>query len=238
MRARILIAEDEFAIREALIFALKSEDFSVVTATDSEQAVLLFPLGDFDLVILDAVMPWLSGYDVCRLIRERDARVPVLFLTAEGEEVDKVPGLKIGADDYMTKPFDLRELQARVNTLLRRARAADADGTDAANALPEVFAFGAAVIDRKQFTATLDGAEAALTVRELKLLEVLASHPNEVLTWDVLLNAVWGVAYSGTTRTLDQYIARLRKKVERRPDEPEVILTAHGIGYRYESATK
>jgi DNA-binding response OmpR family regulator len=125
-----------------------------------------------------------------------------------------------------------------VDALLRRARAADADGTDAANALPEVFAFGAAVIDRKQFTATLDGAKAALTVRELKLLEVLASHPNEVLTRDALLNAVWGVAYSGTTRTLDQHIAQLRKKVERRPDEPEVILTAHGIGYRYESATK
>ncbi|MDR2862724.1 MAG: response regulator transcription factor [Puniceicoccales bacterium] len=236
MRARILIAEDDTNIRLGLMATLESEGLTVVAAADGAQALKLFAQEKFDLVILDVMMPKQSGYDVCRSIRQRDARVPVLFLTAKSEEIDKVLGLKLGADDYMTKPFGVLELLARVDALLRRARVSDADGTDAAGALPEVFAFGGAVIDRKRFTATLDGAKTALTVRELKLLEVLAAHPNTVLTRDALLNAAWGVAYSGTTRTLDQHVAQLRKKVERRPDAPEVILTAHGIGYRYEAA--
>jgi DNA-binding response OmpR family regulator len=233
MRARILIAEDDTNIRLGLMATLESEGISVTAASNGTQALKLFAQEKFDLVILDVMMPGQSGYDVCRGIRQRDAHVPVLFLSAKSEEIDKVLGLKLGADDYMTKPFGVLELLARVDALLRRSRISDSAADTAASALPEVFAFGHAVINRKQFTATLDGVETSLTVRELKLLEVLATHPNTVLTRDALLNAAWGVDYSGTTRTLDQHIAQLRKKVEHRPDTPEAILTAHGIGYRY-----
>jgi DNA-binding response OmpR family regulator len=183
-------------------------------------------------VILDVMMPKASGYDVCRELRGRGARTPVLFLTAKGEEIDKVVGLKLGADDYVTKPFGVHELLARVEALLRRARGAnDAKATD----LPPVFRLGAAEIDRNKFTAKLAGRASELTARELKLAEVFAAHPGEVLTRDALLNTVWGVDYFGTTRTLDQHVAQLRKKIETTPDTPAVIATVHGVGYRYDA---
>jgi len=231
MNARILLAEDDANIRAGLVATLEGEGHAVVAASDGAQALRLFPQEKFDLVILDVMMPRTSGYDVCRELRARGATVPILFLTAKGEEIDKVVGLKLGADDYVTKPFGLRELLARVEALLRRARtgAGPAGGAD----LAPVFAFGAAAIDRRKFTATRPGrAPVALTARELKLLEVFAAHPGEVLTRDALLNAVWGVGYFGTTRTLDQHVAQLRKKVEADPEAPAAIVTVHGVGYR------
>ncbi len=244
MKAKILIAEDDANIRLGLMTTLESEGHDVTAASDGAQALKLYPQSKYDLVILDIMMPRMSGYDVCKEIRAKDARVPVLFLSAKGEEIDKVVGLKLGADDYMTKPFGVHELIARVEALLRRARigakadalAAGSGGSGGAGAqLPATFKLGRAVIDRKKFTVTLDGAGDTLTSRELRLAEVLASRPGEVLTRDTLLNAVWGVDYYGTTRTLDQHIAQLRKKIERRPDAPEAIITVHGIGYRYEA---
>ncbi|MDR1283735.1 MAG: response regulator transcription factor [Opitutaceae bacterium] len=239
MIARILIAEDDPNIRQGLAATLESEGYDVTAASDGAQALVLYPQKKYDLVVLDIMMPGASGYDVCRELRARDARVPVLFLTAKGEEIDKVSALKLGADDYVTKPFGVHELLARVEALLRRARlaAAGAPGNVRipASGLPPVFTLGEARIDRNRLTATLpDHEPSALTARELKLAEVFAAHPGAVLTRDALLNAVWGVSYFGTTRTLDQHVAQLRKKIEQKPDTPRTLVTVHGIGYRHD----
>jgi DNA-binding response OmpR family regulator len=231
MKARILIAEDDANIRQGLIATLESEGYGVTPASDGAQALRLFPQQKFDLVMLDVMMPKASGYDVCRELRAQGARVPVLFLTAKGEEIDKVVGLKLGADDYVTKPFGVHELLARVEALLRRGRGSDHPAGKAAP--PPTFMLGAATIDRRKFTATVAGKATALTARELKLAEVFAAHPGEVLTRDALLNAVWGIDYFGTTRTLDQHVAQLRKKIAG-AGAAEPIATVHGVGYRYE----
>lgn len=234
MIAKILIAEDEANIRQGLIATLESEGYAVTAAADGAQALRVFAQEKFDLVVLDVMMPKASGYDVCRELRARGARVPVLFLTAKGEEIDKVVGLKLGADDYVTKPFGIHELIARVEALLRRSRVGMAESAGGA-AVKAVFTLGAAAIDRRKFSATVGGQSTALTARELKLAEVFASHPGEVLTRDALLNAVWGVDYFGTTRTLDQHVAQLRKKIEAQADAPVAIVTVHGVGYRYDA---
>ena len=234
MKAHILIAEDDRSIRDGLRATLESEGCTVTTAGNGTQALALFPQEKYDLVILDVMMPRASGYDVCRELRAGGARVPVLFLTAKGEEIDKVVGLKLGADDYVTKPFGVRELLARVEALLRRGR--DGGATEAsADASTATFRLGAVAIDRRKFTATVAGRTAALTARELQLLEVFAARRGEVLTRDALLTAVWGTGYFGTTRTLDQHIAQLRKKIEADPEKPAVLMTVHGVGYRCEA---
>jgi DNA-binding response OmpR family regulator len=234
MIAKILIAEDEANIRQGLIATLESEGYGVTAAADGAQALRLFAQEKFDLVVLDVMMPKTSGYDVCRELRARGSRIPVLFLTAKGEEIDKVVGLKLGADDYVTKPFGIHELIARVEALLRRSRTGLRE-TAAESAATAVFKLGAALIDRRKFSATVNGHSTALTARELKLAEVFAGHPGEVLTRDALLNEVWGVDYFGTTRTLDQHVAQLRKKIEGAADSPPAIVTVHGVGYRYDA---
>jgi DNA-binding response OmpR family regulator len=233
MKARILIAEDDPNIRLGLVATLESDGYEVVAASDGAQALRIFPQEKFDLVLLDIMMPKASGYDVCREVRARGSRVPVLFLTAKGEEIDKVVGLKLGADDYVTKPFGVHELLARVEALLRRARGNGAE--IAAPSLPPTFQLGAASIDRRKFTATTGKRGVPLTARELKLAEVFAAHPGEVLTRDELLNTVWGIDYFGTTRTLDQHIAQLRKKIGGDGEADSPIVTVHGIGYRYDA---
>jgi DNA-binding response OmpR family regulator len=233
MKAKILIAEDDANIRLGLVATLESEGYAVTAASDGAQALKLYPQDKFELVVLDIMMPKISGYDVCRELRAQGARVPVLFLTAKGEEIDKVVGLKLGGDDYVTKPFGVHELLARVEALLRRGRVGAGGG---APDLPPSFPFGAAVIDRRKFAATAGGSVTALTARELKLAEVFAAHPGQVLTRDALLNAVWGVGYFGTTRTLDQHVAQLRRKVAGRGGA-DPIVTVHGVGYRYEATS-
>lgn len=234
MKARILIAEDDANIRLGLAATLESEGYDVVAASDGAQALKLYPQGKYDLVVLDVMMPKASGYDVCRELRAQGATAPILFLTAKGEEVDKVVGLKLGADDYVTKPFGVSELLARVEALLRRARIASAGAAgEGGGAAGPVFRLGEAEIDRRTFSARRPGGEpVALTAREMKLAEALAAHAGETLTRDQLLNAVWGVGYFGTTRTLDQHVAQLRKKIEADPEAPRAILTVHGVGYR------
>src|SRR4051812_22561047 len=192
MKAKVLIAEDDANIRLGLVATLESEGYAVTAAGDGAQALKLFPQEKFDLVLLDIMMPKASGYDVCRELRARGTRVPVLFLTAKGEEIDKVVGLKLGADDYVTKPFGVHELLARVEALLRRSRTSTSPG-ESGEALPPTFTFGEATMDRRKFTATVAGRATALTARELKLAEVFAAHAGNVLTRDALLNAVWGV---------------------------------------------
>lgn len=229
----ILIAEDDLNLRQGLADLLIDEGYRVETAADGLEALQLFEEKQPALVLLDVMMPELSGYDVCRKIRHRDPSVPILMLTAKNEEIDKVVGLELGADDYMTKPFGLHELRARIKALLRRSR----HGDTVPGSLPEEFFFGEVLINRKRLEAVLDRNAYRLTLRELALLDLFHQHPGEVLSRDFLLNQAWGIDYQGTTRTLDQHIAQLRKKVERHPETPAVILTAHGIGYQYVGPT-
>ncbi len=229
-RRNILVAEDDAPIRDGLSDALESEGYGVTAVRDGKAALGHWRQGGFDLILLDVMMPEVSGYDVCREIRKKDPYVPVLMLTAKGQEIDKVVGLELGADDYMTKPFGLRELLARVAALLRRAELRSGE-RDPMERVPEQFAIGEARIDRKTYEVTAEGTTQALTQRELKLLAVFASRPNEVLSRDLLLDVVWGVDYLGTTRTLDQHVAQVRKKLGR--DAAARLETVHGVGYRY-----
>jgi DNA-binding response OmpR family regulator len=227
----ILVVEDDPAIREGLVDALLSEDYAVKAASNGKIALDLLKNETIHLLILDLMMPEMSGYDVCRSVRKSDSQLPILMLTAKGEEIDKVLGLELGADDYMTKPFGIRELLARVHALLRRSHPKDENGPHQKDS----FAFGPFTIDPKTFTAARETEILPLSARELKLLQIFVARPDEVLSRDELLNEAWGIDYYGTTRTLDQHIAQLRKKVE--PDlssGPQLILTVHGIGYRYQ----
>jgi DNA-binding response OmpR family regulator len=226
---RILVAEDEVPLREGLVDLLTAEDYEVMAVGDGDAALQAFNAGGIDLLLLDVMMPGKSGYEVCREVRRKNGRVPIIMLTAKGEEIDKVIGLELGADDYVTKPFGLHELRARIAAVLRRTGPAAAPSEE----LPESFSFGAAQIDCKRYQARLPAGMVNLTARELKLIEVFYCSPGQVLSRDELLNRVWGIDYQGTTRTLDQHIAQLRKKIERNPAAPEVILTVHGVGYRY-----
>ncbi len=232
-RKTILVAEDDASIREGLVDTLESEGYSVVAVADGDGAVEAFgrPGGRFDLVLLDIMMPGRNGYDVCRDLRKGDALVPILMLTAKGEEIDKVVGLEIGADDYITKPFGIRELLARIAAALRRADARDS--ADGRGDRGSGFEFGEAQVDPLTYEVRLAGEAVPITERELSLLRLFAARPREVLSRDYLLEEAWGVEYMGTTRTLDQHIALLRKKIEPDPGSPSTIVTVHGIGYRY-----
>ncbi len=226
----ILIAEDDANLRQGLIDLLEAENYRVCAAADGRQALELYNQERPDLLLLDVMMPELSGYDLCREVRRNDQETLIVMLTAKGEEIDKVVGLELGADDYVTKPFGLHELRARIAAVLRRRAPimAQADKGPA-----QQFSFGHAKVDPKAFTIELDDACHKLSARELSLLECFVASKGEVLSRNDLLNAAWGVDYFGTTRTLDQHIVQLRKKVERDPTHPEAIETVHGIGYRY-----
>ena len=184
------------------------------------------------LVVLDVMLPGRSGFDVCRDIRKAKIRLPILMLTAKGQELDKVIGLDSGADDYVTKPFGVRELVARVNALLRRT-VEEAEGDSAESERPGVFTMGEARVDAKRFQIALNGKTQKLTVKEFELLSYFHQHPDEVLSRDVLLSEVWGYQYYGTTRTLDQMVVQLRKKLGEPASQPKHLLTVQGVGYRW-----
>lgn len=227
----ILVAEDDTHIRTGLVDTLESEGYTVSAAADGAQALACFDAHRPDLVLLDVMMPELSGYDVCRALRLRDAAVPVIMVTAKTEEIDVVVGLELGADDYVTKPFGIHELLARISAVLRRTgrgAAATADATP-----PPPFEFGAATVDPARYEIRHAEGTSHLTPTEMKLIECIHAHPDVVLTRDQLLNEVWGIDYYGTTRTLDQHVARLRKKIEPNPATPRYLITVHGVGYRY-----
>lgn len=231
---RILVAEDDHNIRTGLIDTLESEGYHAAEAADGIQALKMFEQNKYDLVILDIMMPGKSGYDVCREIRSQNEDVPVIILTAKGEEIDKVVGLQLGADDYITKPFGVHELLARISAVLRRSMRSKKPVVQE-DKTPASFKFGSVLIDAIQYRIRKGKRVVDLSDRELQLLKYFYSHPNEVLSRDRLLNAVWGIDFFGTTRTLDQHIAQLRKKIEPDPGHPIVITTIHGVGYRYES---
>ncbi len=229
----ILIAEDDQHLRLGLIDLLNGEGYRVSAAADGAEALQLYRQEPPDLLLLDVMMPEKSGYDLCREIRREDPTIPIIMLTAKGEEIDKVLGLELGADDYITKPFGLHELRARIAAVLRRSQP-QTDVSD--RSVPEHFQIGAAQINRKTYQVELNGCSHNLTAREMKLLEQFFLYPDEVLSRDRLLNSAWGIEYLGTTRTLDQHIVQLRKKIEIDPAAPQVIVTVHGIGYRHARA--
>lgn len=222
--AYILFAEDDMTLRTSLETAFASEGYEVCGCKDGNEVMLAFAERRPDLLILDVMMPGKSGFDVCVEVRRADPTVPILFLTAKATEVDVIVGLGLGADDFIAKPFRIRELFARVSAALRRGRLA----ASAANA--DVFMIGSARIDGKRFlVATDESPDQPLTLRELGLLKEFAAHPGEVLSRDALLDKVWGVNYSGSTRTLDQHIVQVRRKLGRSGD---LIETMRGVGYR------
>ncbi|RLC21274.1 MAG: DNA-binding response regulator [Deltaproteobacteria bacterium] len=231
-RIKILVAEDDMNIRMGLVDTLESEEYQVTEAKDGKEAVKLFKNDSFDLILLDIMMPEKSGYDVCRDIRRQNEDVCIIMLTAKGDEIDKVVGLQLGADDYITKPFGIHELLARITAVLRRAKRT---GSVKEKLNHGPFTFGNFEVNSKTFKLSKSGRTIDLSERELKLILLFYAHPGEVLSRDNILNAVWGIDYLGTTRTLDQHIAQLRKKIEPNPSNPCFITTVHGVGYRYES---
>lgn len=230
--ARILIAEDDADIRGGLKDLLESEGHEVKAFAEGESATAAAISKPFDLVVLDVMMPGKSGYQVCREIREQNPFIPILMLTAKSQEIDKVVGLRGGADDYMTKPFGMYELLARIAALLRRSalRALPQDNE------PETahFSFGPFTVRVDQLRIQHQNRKIDISPRELKLLQLFAESPHAVLSRDFLLDQAWGAYYEGTTRTVDQHIAQLRKKIEADPADPKLIHTVHGAGYRFE----
>ena len=224
---RVLIVEDDPNIGLGLQELLRSEGYATTLCPRGDQAAELARRESPGLIILDVMLPGVSGFDVCRLLREQEVAVPILMLTAKGQELDKVIGLGAGADDYVTKPFGVQELLARIQALLRRA--ARAPATEAPDA---PFTIGRARIDPRSFHLERDGERHELKARELKLLQFMHAHADEVLSRDRLLSEVWGYNYFGTTRTLDQVIVQLRKKLGDAAHEPHHLLTVHGVGYR------
>jgi DNA-binding response OmpR family regulator len=228
MKPKILIVEDDPHISLGLAEVFKSESFEVAICRRGDQAVAAFQLHRPTLLVLDVMLPGLSGYEVCKQLRSLKVTTPILMLTAKGQEIDKVVGLDLGADDYVTKPFGVRELLARIHALLRRVTTGGGSPTTRTDS----FQIGASVIDPKTFQIKRGTTADELTARELKLLQIFHSRPGEVLSRDRLLNEVWGCNYYGTTRTLDQVIVQLRKKLGDDGGKPAHLITVHGVGYK------
>ncbi len=221
----ILAIEDDPAILRGLADNLRFESYDVLTAADGESGYRLVREKKPDLIILDLMLPKLSGYEICRKLRTEGVATPILMLTARGEEADRVLGLDLGADDYVSKPFSIRELMARIRALLRR--------TVPPKTLPDEIRFDDVVVNFVSYEASKGGKLLEMTPKEFSMLRLLASRAGEVVTREDLLNEVWGYENYPTTRTVDNHIAGLRAKLERDPAEPERLRTVHGVGYKF-----
>ncbi len=224
---RILVVEDESSFSEALEFLLGKEGFSVITAATGTEALKKFDQGGIDLILLDLMIPEVSGTEVCRQIRSK-SKVPIIMLTAKDSEVDKVVGLEIGADDYVTKPYSARELVARINAVLRR-NTGDGISTD-----PGVMSVHGIRMDIDRHQVSVNGIPVSLPLKEFELLEFLMRNAGRVLTRIQLIDRVWGSDYVGDTKTLDVHIKRIRAKIETDPANPKIIQTVRGLGYKME----
>jgi DNA-binding response OmpR family regulator len=224
---RILLVDDEQSIQTLLSYPLRKDGYHVTSALDGHEALRRFEEGRFDLVILDLMLPQMGGVEVCRQLRSR-SQVPIIMLTAKGSETDKVAGLEVGADDYITKPFSMREFRSRVKAALRRSRMGG--GESAATGAIES---GELTIDFDRRMVTLDGEEVKVTYVEFEILGALARSPGRVLTRETLLEHVWGDSDYRDPRTVDVHIRHLREKLERDPKEPEYLFTVRGVGYRF-----
>jgi two-component system, OmpR family, response regulator RegX3 len=226
---KVMVVDDEESLLEAIRYALAREGIEVVTARDGGDAMRDFEAERPDLVVLDLMLPTLNGWDVCRRIRAT-SQVPILMLTARDAEVDRVVGLEMGADDYVTKPFSLRELVARVRALLRRASAGQGEQRDEAT----VIEAGGIRLDQERHEVAVRGEPVNLPLKEFELLEILMENRNRVLTRQTLIDRVWGYDYVGDTKTLDVHIKRLRARVEEDRHNPKLIVTVRGVGYRFD----
>jgi DNA-binding response OmpR family regulator len=224
---RILLVDDEQPVQKLLTYPLEKEGYEVVPALDGQEALASFEQGEFDLVVLDIMLPKLDGLEVCRRLRAQSS-VPIIMLTAKAEEIDKVLGLELGADDYITKPFSMREFRSRVRAALRRAEMAPDDEPG-----EEPLVRGELRIDFEKRTTELADQPIDLTYVEFEILSVLARHPGRVFTRDMLLDRIWGDSAFRDQRTIDVHIRHLREKLERDPKNPEYLLTVRGVGYHF-----
>ena len=222
---RVLVVEDEESFSDALSYMLRKEGFEVAVCPTGPDAIEAFDRNGADLVLLDLMLPGLPGSEVCRTLRER-SNVPVIMLTAKDSEIDKVVGLELGADDYITKPYSPRELVARVRAVLRR-------GTDVELAPPTLEA-GSVRMDIERHVVTVDGTDIKLPLKEFELLELFLRNVGRVLTRGQLIDRVWGSDYVGDTKTLDVHVKRLRSKIEADPSEPRYLVTVRGLGYKFD----
>jgi two-component system response regulator RegX3 len=228
--ATVLLVEDEHSFVEALTVGLKREGFRVQVARDGAEAIEQFEAVRPDLVLLDVMLPKVSGIDVCRELRRR-SQVPIIMVTAKGSEIDTVVGLEVGADDYVTKPYRLRELVARMRAVLRRR----SSETTTTNTNGEVLEVGDVRLDPERHEVEIRGEQVRLPLKEFELLEILLANAGRVLPRETLIDRVWGADYVGDTKTLDVHVKRLRAKVEEDPSAPTRIVTIRGLGYKYDT---
>jgi len=226
---KILVAEDDHHTRNALVKILSEDGFEIIPATNGREALELFKSQQPDLVCLDVMMPELDGYETCKQIRHLNQQVPLIFLTAKAEEIDTVVGLELGADDYIAKPFGVREILARVRAILRRTRLLEQKTSLGTN-----FTLGNLQVFPTELRALRDELEIQLSLRDLKILQLFHDRATQVITRDELYNHAWDIDYSPNSRSLDQHIYQLRKKIEIDPTEPDIIKTVHGAGYRFD----
>ncbi|MET8257435.1 response regulator transcription factor [Micromonospora zamorensis] len=225
--SRVLVVEDEESFSDALSYMLRKEGFEVSVAATGTDALTEFDRTGADIVLLDLMLPEMSGTEVCRQLRQRSA-VPIIMVTARDSEIDKVVGLEIGADDYVTKPYSPRELVARIRAVLRR------QSPEAAEAGAPTLAAGPVRMDIERHVVTVDGGAVQLPLKEFELLELLLRNAGRVLTRGQLIDRVWGADYVGDTKTLDVHVKRLRSKIEPEPSAPRFIVTVRGLGYKFE----
>jgi two-component system alkaline phosphatase synthesis response regulator PhoP len=225
---KVLVIEDDKSIVDLLEIHLKDLNCEVTTVLDGAEGLKLALANPYDLIVLDIMLPNLSGFEICKEVRRKDVYTPVLMLTSKSEEVDKVLGLELGADDYLTKPFSIREFIARVKAILRRVESIQKEiGTDSDISVGEI------VIEVNKRKVTLNGNRIELTPKEFDLLHLLASHPGKIYTREQLLNILWGYQYNGYEHTVNSHINRLRSKIEPNISDPKYILTSWGVGYRF-----
>jgi two-component system response regulator RegX3 len=222
---RVLVVEDEESYRDALAYMLRKEGFDVVEAADGTEGLAAYDKRGADIVLLDLMMPGVPGTEVCRQLRQRGP-VPVIMVTARDSEIDKVVGLELGADDYVTKPFSQRELVARIRAVLRRGQDVEL--------LPDVVEAHGVRMDIERHEVSVDGRTVRLALKEFELLEMLLRNAGRVMTRGQLIDRIWGADYVGDTKTLDVHVKRLRTKIEADPGQPKVLLTVRGLGYKFE----
>ena len=225
---KVLVAEDDSLIRRAVVEVLADEGYRVLEAADGKTALELFQTHHPDFVCLDVMMPEVNGFDVCRALRDLDTAVPIVFISAKSEEVDKVVGLELGADDFIVKPFGVKELVARIRSITRRCQ------RRAASPEAESFCMRDLEVNPSELRARRGDQAIDLSLRGVGLLRLLHQHRGEALDRSTIFDQVWGEEYFPNSRTLDQHVSRLRKRIEAEPNQPELIRTVHGVGYRYD----
>jgi len=225
MAKKILVVDDEKLIVKGIRFSLEQEGMQVDCAYDGEEALNMIKENEYDVILLDVMLPKFNGYEVCQQVREF-SDVPIIMLTAKGDDMDKILGLEYGADDYITKPFNILEVKARIKAIMRRSSKKEEDTKEAT--------YGDLTIDCSSRRVYVEGEEVNLTAKEFDVLELLVFHPNKVYDRDALLDLIWGKDYPGDARTVDVHIRRLREKIEKNPSEPKYVHTKWGVGYYFE----